>query len=72
MADAIAKIGSFDPHAVITDLNFGITGPSGADLLQHIEKEHPLGWQGGLNLTCLTCPSSSEWNGSSCWCDLTS
>ena len=33
-ADAIAKISSFDPHAVITDLNFGITGPSGSDLLQ--------------------------------------
>ena len=28
VADAIAKIGSFDPHAVITDLNFGITEPS--------------------------------------------
>ena len=41
VADAIAKIGSFDPHAVITDLNFGITGPSGADLLHYIENEHP-------------------------------
>ena len=41
MADAIAKIGSFDPHAVITDLNLSITGPSGADLLHYIEKEHP-------------------------------
>ncbi len=40
VADAIAKIGSLDPHAVITDLNFGISGPSGADLLLNIEKEH--------------------------------
>ena len=37
VANAIAKIGSFDPHAVITDLNFGITGPSGADLLHYLE-----------------------------------
>ena len=42
VADAIAKIGSFDPYAVIKDLNFGITGPSGAYLLHYIEKE-PLG-----------------------------
>ena len=41
VADAIAKISSFDPHAVITDLNFGITGPNGADLLHYIENEHP-------------------------------
>ena len=44
VADAIVKIDNFDPHVVITDLNFGITGPSGADLLQYIEKEHP--WVG--------------------------
>ena len=44
VAEAIERIGSFDPHAVITDLNFGVTGPSGADLLQFIEKEHP--WVG--------------------------
>ena len=41
VADTIAKIGSFDPHTMITDLNFGITGSSGADLLHYIEKEHP-------------------------------
>lgn len=40
MADVIAKIGSFDPYSVITYLNFGITGPSGADLLKYMEKEH--------------------------------
>ena len=42
VTDAIAKVGSFDSHAVITDLKFGIIGPSTADLLQCIEKEHPL------------------------------
>ena len=41
MTDAMAKIGSFDLDIVITDLNFGITGPIGADLLHHIEKQHP-------------------------------
>jgi hypothetical protein len=41
VADVIAEIGSFDPHAVITDLKFGITGPSGADLLQCVKKETP-------------------------------
>lgn len=41
---ANAKIGSFDEHAVFTDLNFCITGPSGVDLLHYIEKEHP--WVG--------------------------
>ena len=55
VAEAIAKIGSFDPHAVITDLNFGISGPSGADLLQYIEKEHP--WVGKVVLTSHTSPA---------------
>ena len=55
VAGAIAKIGSFDPHAVITDLNFGITGPSGADLLQYIEKEHP--WVGKVVLTSHASPA---------------
>ncbi len=44
VAAAIAKLASFDPHALITDLNFGITGQSGADLLRYNEKEHP--WSG--------------------------
>ena len=69
VADQIAKIGSFDPHAVITDLNFGITRPSGADLL-HFIKGAPLGWQGGLNLTCILCARSSKWNGPACWRNL--
>jgi len=61
VADAIAKIGSFDPHAVITDLNFGITGPSGADLLQYIEKEHP--WVGKVVLTSHASPALAVANG---------
>ena len=34
VADAIAKIGGFNPHEVIADLNFGITGLSESDLLR--------------------------------------
>ena len=60
-ADAIAKIGTFDPHAVITELNFGITGPSGADLLQYIEKEHP--WIGKVVLTSHASPALAVPNG---------
>jgi len=55
VADAIAKIESFDPHVVITDLNFGISVPSGADLLQFIEKNHP--WIGKVVLTSHTSPN---------------
>lgn len=33
VADAIERVGAFDPRAVITDLNFSVAGPSGADLL---------------------------------------
>jgi DNA-binding NarL/FixJ family response regulator len=55
VADAIAKIASFDPHAVITDLNFGVSAPSGADLLQFIEKNHP--WIGKVVLTSHASPN---------------
>ena len=61
VSDAIARIESFDPHAVITDLNFGVTGPSGADLLQYIEKEHP--WIGKVVLTSHASPSLAIPNG---------
>ena len=33
VAEAIALVASFDPHVVITDLNFGV-GPSGAELVE--------------------------------------
>jgi DNA-binding NarL/FixJ family response regulator len=61
VTDAIAKIVSFDPHSVITDLNFGITGPNGADLLQYIEKEHP--WIGKVVLTSHSSPALAVPNG---------
>ncbi len=65
-ADAIAKIGSLDPHAVITDLNFGITGPSEADLLHHI-KRNTFGlakWSQPL-MPLRAC--SSKWDGTTYW-----
>ena len=61
MADEIAKISSFDSHAVITDLNFGITGPSGADLLHYIENEHP--WVGKVVLSSHASPALAVPNG---------
>lgn len=54
VAEAIALVGSFDPHVVITDLNFGV-GPSGADLLQFVEKHHP--WVGKVVLTSHASPA---------------
>jgi DNA-binding NarL/FixJ family response regulator len=53
-------VGSFDPHVVITDLNFGV-GPSGADLLQFVEKEHP--WVGKVVLTSHASPALAIPNG---------
>lgn len=61
VSDAISKIESFDPHAVITDLNFGTSGPSGADLLQFIEREHP--WIGKVVLTSHASPALAIPNG---------
>jgi len=55
VADAIAKIESFDPHVVITDLNFGVSAPNGADLLRFIEKNHP--WMGKVVLTSHASPN---------------
>lgn len=61
VAQAIELVKSFDPHVVITDLNFGITGPSGADLLQYVEKEHP--WVGKVVLTSHASPTLAIPNG---------
>ena len=55
VADAIAKIESFDPHVVITDLNFGVSAPNGADLLWFIDKNHP--WIGKVVLTSHASPN---------------
>ena len=54
VSEAISQIESFDPHAVITDLNFGVTGPSGADLLDYLDKNHP--WIGKVILTSHASP----------------
>ena len=61
VAEAIERVGVFDPHAVITDLNFGVSGPSGADLLQFIDKEHP--WVGKVVLTSHASPGLAIPNG---------
>ena len=61
VAEAIERVASFDPHAVVTDLNFGVAGPSGADLLQFIEKEHP--WVGKVVLTSHASPALAIPNG---------
>ncbi len=61
VAEAIERVASFDPHAVVTDLNFGVVGPSGADLLQFIEKEHP--WVGKVVLTSHASPALAIPNG---------
>ena len=55
VAEAIATMESFDPHAVITDLNFGVSGPSGADLLAYIDANHP--WIGKIVLTSHSSPT---------------
>jgi len=60
VAEAIALVASFDPHVVITDLNYGV-GPSGADLLQFVEKEHP--WVGKVVLTSHASPALAIPNG---------
>ena len=46
---AIDVIKDFDPHAVVTDLNFGINAPNGADLLNLLDAERP--WIGKVILT---------------------
>ena len=55
VAEAIATIESFDPHAVITDLNFGVSGPNGADLLAFLDANHP--WIGKIVLTSHSSPA---------------
>ena len=54
VSDGIERIDSFDPHAVVTDLNFGLTAPSGADLLHYVEENHP--WIGKVVLTSHSSP----------------
>jgi len=63
IASAIEAIKEFDPHAVITDLNFGMNAPNGADLLNYLDAEQP--WIGKVILTShasakLALPRGSE------------
>ena len=55
VAEAIEAVANFDPHAVISDLNVGINAPSGADLLNYLEEEHP--WIGKVILTSHASPA---------------
>ena len=48
VADALACLEEFDPHAVCTDLHLG-AGPSGIALLNHVTREYP--WVGLVILT---------------------
>jgi DNA-binding NarL/FixJ family response regulator len=54
VSDAVTKIEAFDPHAVITDLNFN-GGPDGGELLRHLEAEYP--WIGRVVLTSHSSPT---------------
>lgn len=48
VADALSEVASFDPHAVVTDLDLG-PGPNGLDLLYRVSAERP--WIGMVILT---------------------
>ena len=61
MAEAIERVNGFDPHVVITDLNFGVNEPNGADLLLHLDKVHP--WVGKMVLTSHAFPPLAIPNG---------
>lgn len=53
VAEALAAVEENDPHALITDLNFG-TSESGADLLSAVAEEYP--WVGLVVLTSHRSP----------------
>ncbi len=57
----IEKVKTFDPHAVVTDLNFGMNEPSGADFLEYVEKFYP--WIGKVVLTSHASPNLAIPNG---------
>jgi DNA-binding NarL/FixJ family response regulator len=52
---AIEFVKLFDPHVVITDLNFGVDGLNGSDLLWFMEKEYP--WVSKIVLTSHSSPA---------------
>jgi len=53
VAEAISKLESFEPNAVVTDLNFN-GGPDGNQLLWHLYEEFP--WVGRVILTSHAAP----------------
>ena len=53
VAEALAVVAETDPHALISDLNFG-AGESGADLLAEVAEEYP--WIGIVVLTSHRSP----------------
>lgn len=53
VSDALSSLDDFDPHAVMTDLDFG-PGPSGAHLLRRIEMDAP--WVGRVVLSVHASP----------------
>ena len=53
ISSAIEIIENFDPHVVMTDLDFG-GGPDGADLLNRVHEEKP--WMGMIVLTAHSSP----------------
>ena len=53
VAEALAAVGDTDPHALITDLNFG-SAESGADLLSAVAEDYP--WVGLVVLTSHRSP----------------
>ncbi len=48
VAEAIANLEQYDPHVVVSDLNFN-GGPDGSELLRYLEKELP--WVGRVVLS---------------------
>ncbi len=53
VSEALAAVGDTDPHALITDLNFG-SAESGADLLSAVAEDYP--WVGLVVLTSHRSP----------------
>ncbi len=53
VSDALSAMDSFDPHVIISDLDFG-PGPDGADLLTKVNEDKP--WVGMIVLTAHSSP----------------
>lgn len=53
VSDALLLLNEFDPHVIVSDLNFG-PGPTGAELLTRIHQDAP--WIGQVILTAHASP----------------